>query len=69
MKKGILLASGVVVMSLMSFTSSKKEVVKEDAPVKMQIWKVTCGDGSYGGAFQCDCSQTQANQIANIMCN
>lgn len=42
---------------------SKKEVVKKD------YWRAVCADGTIGGYFFCDCTQSEANQIATIMCN
>jgi|JI71714B2RNA_FD_contig_31_1866594_length_313_multi_6_in_0_out_0_1 hypothetical protein len=63
--KKILILSVVSIFALSSFTTinSKKEVVK------MKYWTAMCADGSIGGYFACDCTQSQANQIAHVMCN
>ena len=63
--KKLLILSVVSVFALSSFTTkeSKKEVVK------MQYWTARCADGSNGGYFACDCTQSQANAITHIMCN
>ena len=63
MKKLIFLSAfAVATLSLTSFTN------KNEKPIRISQWVVTCADGSYGGSFVCDCNQSQANAIAAIMC-
>lgn len=62
--KKLLILSVIGVFVLSSFSTVKKEEV-----VKVKYWTAVCVDGSIGGYFACDCTQTQANQIAHIMCN
>ncbi|MDQ0067357.1 hypothetical protein [Chryseobacterium lathyri] len=64
-KLALLSVVAVSAFTLSSFTT----VNRETKPLKPQGWKVTCADGSYGGSFICDCSQTQAQRIADLMCN
>jgi len=51
--------------------SLKTEITKQPK-IKVvkakQMWKVYC-DGVLSGAFYCDCSQSQANAIGEIICN
>lgn len=62
--KKLLFCSILGVITLSSFTSTKKE----NAKLLVDRWVVTCADGSYGGQFACNCNQSQANAIAAIMC-
>lgn len=62
--KKLLILSVIGVFTLSSFsTVEKKEVVK------MKYWTAMCANGTIGGYFACDCTQSQANQIAGVMCN
>ena len=63
MKKLFLVAIGIVALSSFTGKESEKEVVRP------QYWRARCADGSIGGYFHCDCSQSQANAIAAIMCD
>lgn len=63
MKKLFLVAIGIIALSSFTTKESEKEVVKA------QYWTAKCADGSVGGYFYCDCTQTQANSIATTMCN
>lgn len=68
MKKiAVLSVSAIACLALSSFKSIKNET-KAETPVKYQHWVSVCGDGTTGGAFYCDCTQSQANQIAHVMC-
>lgn len=62
--KKLFVLSVVSIFALSSFTS-----VNKSKALKMEMWRTMCADGSYGGSFYCDCTQSQANQIAHIMCN
>ncbi|NML70760.1 hypothetical protein HHL23_13285 [Chryseobacterium sp. RP-3-3] len=66
MKKLALLS----VVALSTFTlSSFTTVNRETKPIKPQGYYVYCADGSYAGAFMCDCSSGQVQRIADLMCN
>ena len=69
MKSLVLLVAGIVTLS--SFTYNNENIKKKENSklVKMQTWKALCANGSVGGMFDCDCTQSQANAIAYIMCN
>ncbi|UCA60249.1 hypothetical protein KB553_01680 [Chryseobacterium rhizoplanae] len=58
-----IVAGGIFALS--SFTTKKEN----STVVRPQLWKALCADGSVGGYFTCDCSQTRANEIAHVMCN
>ncbi|MDQ0067358.1 hypothetical protein [Chryseobacterium lathyri] len=67
-KLAVLLVVAVSALALSSFTT--KNVKKENSkPLISKTWKALCADGSVGGYFTCDCSQTRANEIAHVMCN
>ncbi|NML70759.1 hypothetical protein HHL23_13280 [Chryseobacterium sp. RP-3-3] len=58
------------ILALSSFTTLNNNVKKENSTlVKPQVWRALCADGSMGGVFTCDCSQTRANEIAHVMCS
>lgn len=62
--KKLLVLTVIGVFSLSSFSSIEKKET-----VLMQKWYARCADGTIGGTFVCDCTQSQANQIAGIMCD
>lgn len=59
----------IALVSSLTLSSFTTKTENKPAPVKMQLWKALCADGSVGGYFECDCSQTRANAIAHVMCN
>ncbi len=67
MKKLFFLAVASV-LTLSSFTSIENIEKPKDDAVKMQGWKVYC-NGVYTGYFYCDCTQSQAQNVGNAMCN
>jgi hypothetical protein len=69
MKKIAVLSVVIVSALTMSSFTMKSEKKESSAPVKIQMWKSLCADGSVGGYFECDCTQSQANAIAYVMCH
>lgn len=57
------------ILALSSFTALNNVKKENSKPVKPQVWRALCADGSVGGVFTCDCSQKRANEIAHVMCN
>lgn len=57
------------ILALSSFTIANNVKKENSTAVRPQLWKALCADGSVGGYFTCDCSQTRANEIAHVMCN
>jgi len=55
-------------LSLNKLTTFKTvKVIKKDVR-EQTTWYARCADGTIGGIFTCDCSQSQANRIAHTMC-
>ncbi len=63
--KKLLVISLIGFLSLSSFVS--KENVKNRKTFKEARWNVYC-HGHYATSFTCDCSQSQANLAASVIC-
>ncbi|GEM_PF-4112053 len=56
------------VLTLSSFTTNTNVEKKANEDLKMRSWLVYC-NGVYTGTITCDCTQTQAQNAGNAMCN
>jgi hypothetical protein len=65
--KKLIMFSAISIISLSSFGS--KETRTNKKPVRMMQYWWHCKNGSASGSTICDCSQSQATEMASFFCN